>query len=347
VKTSAQKVSPLRILGTIIALGLLVYLLSQQGWREILAALHQLPTWRLLGAAGLMLISRICVANRWHVLLRAADLKIARRETLRITFAGLFASNFLPTTIGGDVVRLAGAVQLRYDAAICAASLIADRLVGMAGMIMAAPFGLPSLFSSLPGAASLAPGGAQAAASIGWVSLLSPGGETGYKQTTQNPKQVITGLWQRGKYAVQKAFGATQLWFKHPSSLGISLLFTWMNMLCLFGVLKLILDGLELADQGVVIPFWQVAGLYSLVYFVTLIPISINGYGVQELSMTLVFANLAGASVNSSLTTALLFRTLMMLASLPGAFFIPGILAAREHTNLEDVDLHEDIERGK
>ena len=161
------------------------------------------------------------------------------------------------------------------------------------------------------------------------------------KSAARSPKQIIADLWQRGKRAAQKALGATQLWFKHPASLGVSLLFTWLNMLCLFGVLKLILDGLELAAGGVETPFWQIAGLYSLVYFVTLIPISINGYGVQELSMTLVFANLAGASVGSSLTTALLFRTLMMLASLPGAFFIPGILAAREDSGLEDIDLHD------
>ncbi len=73
--------------------------------------------------------------------------KISFRQSLRITFAGLFASNFLPTTIGGDVVRLAGAIQYELDAATSTASLVVDRLVGMAGMAMMVPFSLPSLMS--------------------------------------------------------------------------------------------------------------------------------------------------------------------------------------------------------
>jgi hypothetical protein len=48
---------------------------------------------------------------------------------------------------------------------------------------------------------------------------------------------------------------------------------------------------------------------------------------LQEISMTLVFSQLGGASLASSLTAALLFRTTMMVASLPGAIFVPGLLA--------------------
>jgi len=66
-------------------------------------------------------------------------LQISLAETLRLTFAGLFANNFLPSTVGGDVVRLAGAMQARYDSAISAASLVIDRLVGMAGMTLFLP----------------------------------------------------------------------------------------------------------------------------------------------------------------------------------------------------------------
>lgn len=64
-----------------------------------------------------------------------------------LMFTGNFSSNFLPTTIGGDVVRLGGAMQMGYDRAICLASLVVDRLIGMAGMALALPLGLIPLFS--------------------------------------------------------------------------------------------------------------------------------------------------------------------------------------------------------
>jgi len=46
----------------------------------------------------------------------------------------------LPTTIGGDVLRLAGAVRLGLSTSLAAASLVVDRLVGMTGMVLMVPF---------------------------------------------------------------------------------------------------------------------------------------------------------------------------------------------------------------
>jgi uncharacterized membrane protein YbhN (UPF0104 family) len=72
---------------------------------------------------------------------------------------------------------------------------------------------------------------------------------------------------------------------------------------------------------------------------VTLIPISINGYGLQEFSMTLIFSNLGRASISEGLAAALLFRTLMVLVSLPGALFLPDILAAKRNPSEQEAQL--------
>ena len=71
-------------------------------------------------------------------------------------------------------------------------------------------------------------------------------------------------------------------------------------------------------------------GMWSASYFVTLLPISINGMGVQELALTYFFVTLVGVSASSGLTMALLMRILQMLASLPGALFLPGIVAGKK-----------------
>ena len=116
--------------------------MTKEGWGDILIAFQQAALWRLGLIILLTLISRLAVAGRWHTLLRGADIQTTYLQTVRITFAGLFASNFLPTTIGGDVVRLGGAIRMGYDRALVLASLVVDRLVGMAGMAMAAPLAL-------------------------------------------------------------------------------------------------------------------------------------------------------------------------------------------------------------
>ena len=268
-----------RVAGTIATLGLLIYLLSQQGWQEILA-------------------------GRWHVLLKSAGLPITFFKSLRITFAGLFATNFLPTTIGGDVVRLAGSVQLRYDAAVCAASLVVDRLIGMAGMAMFLPFSLPGFIQTR-----------QFGEQIPLAAMTF----------TLNGGRLWDSLREKSKNAIERVFAATKMWIKHPRSLFLSMAWSWVHMLCLFVTLRSLLAGL-----GEPIPLLLIGGLYTLVYFFTLIPVSINGYGLQEVSMTIVLTKLGGATMSSSLTVALIFRTLMMVASLPGSLFVPGMLSIKK-----------------
>jgi glycosyltransferase 2 family protein len=299
----------LRAAGTLLALLLLVFLLSQQGWDEILAAVRSIPLWRLLLALGLMMGSRFAVSARWHVLLRSADMPVSFGQSVRITFAGLFASNFLPTTIGGDVVRLGGAVQLKFDAAVSAASLIADRLVGMAGMAMVIPFGLPRFLQQIGAASSLLQSGLFLHA--GFTSL--PG------------SRWFNKAWVKGQRILQKILAALSLWLKRPRALLAAMLFSWIHMICLFLVITQLFAGM---NQH--ISFWLTGGLYAIVYFITLLPISINGYGLQEVSMTFIFTNLAGAAMGTGLAAALLFRTLMMIASLPGAAFVPAMLSSRQ-----------------
>lgn len=94
-------------------------------------------------------------------------------------------------------------------------------------------------------------------------------------------------------------------------------------MICLFGSIYLFLDNL-----GSHISFWMIAGLWSLTYFITQIPISINGYGLQELSFTFLFSHVAGVSPAVSLTVSVLIRAYLIIASLPGALFLPSALAA-------------------
>jgi uncharacterized protein (TIRG00374 family) len=135
----------IRWAGTLLSIGILVYLFRQIGAEETWAAVRKISLWRAAAVLALVFVSRLATWGRWHTLLQVQALQVRWQDSLRLTFAGLFASNVLPTTIGGDVVRLAGAVRLGIDAALAAASLVADRLVGMTGMALALPFALPAV----------------------------------------------------------------------------------------------------------------------------------------------------------------------------------------------------------
>lgn len=280
----------LRIVGSLLAIGALLMLIHQEGWDDVGAAIGQIPFHVFIIAGAFMIVSRLFVVARWYVLLRAADIRISFWRVLLLTFTGLFSNNVLPTTIGGDLVRLAAIMSMGYDRAHCLASLAADRLVGMAGMTLSLPFGLVPLINlSISGAL-------QSFSLVGW--------------------------WKRGWNFLHRAFKAMTIYLKKPFPLFLALSCSVGNMLGIFAAIYYLIQGL---NQDV--SFWLVAGLYSLTYFITLIPISINGYGVQELSMSYMFFAIGGISMPASLTLAVLVRAAFIFTSLPGAITLPSVMS--------------------
>ena len=297
-----------RVLGSVASLFLLLYLLSQQGWGEILAAIRRIPTANLVLVLCLLFVSRMAISARWYTLLRIADPSIPFREALRLTLAGLFAANFLPTTVGGDIVRAAGVARISVNPVASTASIVVDRLVGMFGMFMILPVGLIDLGSWLQGT----PGGAVSfpPAALGLAGLQVP---ARWRVRIAKLREVL------GRFVV-----SFQLWLRRPTVLLAALGFTWVHMFCLFGEIWALLKGM-----GEVQSLTTIGGLWSLSYFVTLIPVSINGLGLRELSVTYIFSELAGIPIETALTLALILRTLDLLVSLPGAILIPTLPSNR------------------
>ncbi len=288
----------LRAAGSILALALLVILVEEEGDGELFSALRRVSIWYFLAGLASLFISRLFAVMRWHILLRSAGVHLSFYRSTMLTLTGNFSSNFLPTTIGGDVARLAGAMQMGYDRAVCLASLVADRLIGMAGMALALPLGLAPVFSAGGGIAhSLAP----------------------------------AVFFQKVIHFSKRTLGSFSIWLKKPLALAGSLFCTLGNQAFIYLAISLLLLGIDHP-----VPYWLVAGLYTLTYFVTLIPISINGLGVQELSMAFLLSHFGGLTPSESATIALLTRLLFLLASLPGAFFLPSILAAMNETKAQE-----------
>ncbi|HNW95686.1 MAG TPA: lysylphosphatidylglycerol synthase transmembrane domain-containing protein [Anaerolineaceae bacterium] len=290
----------IRWAGTLLSIGILIYLFRQIGAEETWAAVQKISGRRIAEVLVLVFVSRLATWGRWHTLLQVQALRVRWQDSLRLTFAGLFASNVLPTTIGGDVVRLAGAVRLGIDAALAAASLVADRLVGMTGMALALPFAIPALSSYLKAQAS-----------------------SGAAQTT-GAAALFPAFFRKIQQAIKKVFSNFRFWLKHPLILAQALGFTFIHMLATFLIVQILVQGM-----GESISFTKTAGLWSLTYFISLIPVSINGLGLQELTITNLFSALGGLQPSTSISLAVILRVVWMIGSLPGAFFIGGILGGK------------------
>jgi uncharacterized membrane protein YbhN (UPF0104 family) len=301
----------LRTFGSLLSVGLLVYLIARQGWREILESFTRIPSYVLVIAIGLMVVSRLAVSLRWYSLVHSVNADFSYLESLRLTLSGFFAANFLPTTIGGDVVRAAGVLRQSEHRMDAVTSIAADRLIGLLGMAMLVPFGLVETWDWFRGRA----GGVARQGILASISGL------GFLRSE---------FVQRFIDRLKRAFYSLAAWLRRPRALLIALGFTWVHQIALFTNVWLFLRGMN--DP---LSWWLIASLWSLSYFITLMPFSIGGLGIRELSITFIYQEIGGISVESALTLAVILRGLDILASIPGAFFLPTILATLRNEETE------------
>jgi hypothetical protein len=74
-------------------------------------------------------------------------------------------------------------------------------------------------------------------------------------------------------------------------------------------------------------------GITAMTYLITLLPISINGYGLRELAITFFYMRL-GASAEQATIFALLSRFLLMAATIPGVLWLGNLrLNIRKSSN--------------
>ena len=95
-----------------------------------------LPTWNartatLLGAALAVTLGGIVLSTlRWQQVLRTLGLRAGTRTLLSHYLAGLFVGNFLPSTIGGDVLRVTRLAAANGESPGTFASVVLERLTG-------------------------------------------------------------------------------------------------------------------------------------------------------------------------------------------------------------------------
>ncbi len=122
-------------------------------WRVDRAAffrsLEMLPLSLLLGCAGLYLLGYVISTIRWQRLLRAEGIQLSLWRLGLVYFEAAFFNLFLPTVIGGDIVRgyLIYKMTRGHDAAI--ASILVDRLSGFAALMLLAVTALALAYGML------------------------------------------------------------------------------------------------------------------------------------------------------------------------------------------------------
>jgi uncharacterized membrane protein YbhN (UPF0104 family) len=294
-KSIAQVV---RIAGSLISTALFVWLISSQKWDVVLNKAAGIAPWAIVLTLLVTLLYFGFNTLRWCILLWAQNVKISLWQAYRISWAGNFASNFLPSTIGGDGFRMLAVHPYTGRKTISIGSVALDRIVNMAAMFCLVPVPLIIFGTTLRDLLG------HTTSAVPLTALALP-----------------PGLQKLFEKYFPKILAAFRAWASKPWAFVFAFLAAWpSNLLPMFTTYLL-------AHQlGMAVSFWQVLGVQTVTYFITVLPISVNGIGLREVAYTTLYSAL-GASVEQASTLALVTRLLTVLATVPGAIWLSSTVS--------------------
>lgn len=303
-----------RHLGTmlklVISLGLIAFVLSRVHLPTLTARLLAANLW-LVGLAMLLFWLAMAINTvKWRVLLRSQAIDVPFRALLNYTFVGFFFNNVLPANIGGDVMRGYGLARYTERTAASAASVVLDRLIGLAAyMSVAAVAALITVYvtgrTELRLLAWVAVAGVLALVMLAGILLsrrLRRLIDRLFANTLLSP---LARMWS----SLSLAFEAYRFQYRALAlAFGIGLL----------GILTTTTVNYVLSlSLGGDIPFLHVLLFTPLIALVLIIPVSIGGLGLNQVAYP-YFYGLVGVSTELALGLSLLIQAVQILCSLPG-----------------------------
>jgi uncharacterized protein (TIRG00374 family) len=300
------------VLKVAVSVGLIAYLLSRVGIEDLVEVMRSASAnYVYLLVALLLYFGAIAVgAVKWQILLNAQGISVPLGSLLSFTFVGLFFGNFLPTNVGGDLVRgydLARHTQLPAETAI---SVLVDRMMGLIAFVfVAVVMALLVVYSE--GQVAL-----WEVAAIAALVLLALCGVFAIMLSDRLRAQMrrLFGISFLSRLVPLYDRLSTALSAYRRSYAALAVCFCISILVLTIGSVVNYLISLSLGGG---ISLLHIFLFTPLITFVLLIPISLGGIGLNQ-SAYVFFFNLVGVPEQRSLAISLIMQAIIIISSLPG-----------------------------
>jgi uncharacterized membrane protein YbhN (UPF0104 family) len=287
-----------------ITVAIFAYLLRDLDWRAAAAALSRFPATALLAFLLLIAADRLLMLARWIILMRMTT-RVRSGELARIFFVSSFVGSFLPAGVGGDAARAISVARQTREADAAVASVIIDRLLGLLAVAIAGCLGVllisypvPRLLQQVTLVSSLIMIGVSAAGLF--ADLV----------TTRLPA-VLRQSW--AGLALVRVGDALAAYRSRTD-----ILWSVAALSLLVQVVRVLLAWVIGRGLGIALPFAYYWVFMPLNILVTLLPLSVGGFGVPQGAMVWSLGPL-GISATEAFLLSLLFTIAGTIGNLPGA----------------------------
>jgi uncharacterized membrane protein YbhN (UPF0104 family) len=279
----------------LVSVALLSWLAWRSNWGQLAEVFRQLRFELWLAGVGLYALTQIVSAWRWRMLAAPLGFQGSLGRFSAYYYIGMYFNLFLPTSVGGDVVRawyINGGSGRRLPAFL---SVVVDRLSGL--LVLLALACAAALLSpiALPPQVSGSVWATAGCAALGVLSLP------------------ILARWTHRFDRLRRLVDGLRIYLRQPllllATTGLSLIVQAANVVLVWLIGRAI---------GAPVPagyYWLVVPMVTLL---TMLPVSLNGMGIREGGMIL-FLDPLGVSHATAVSLAVLWFTVFTTTSLIGA----------------------------
>jgi len=262
-------------------------------------------------ALAIYAVNMIASTWRWHLLLSAQEVNLRRRWLLGSFLVASFFNNFLPSNIGGDVIRISDTARAARSRTLAATVVLMDRVLGLMALIFVAAVGASAAGAVHPAALPIWPiwlwAGLLAGAAASAPAVLAP---VGFSRLLQ-PLAVFHPEWVGSR--IDTLIEILTRFRARPGTLArcfATAVFVQGTMvLYYFAVTYALHLNVALSDIAVIVP---------ISFVVQMLPVSFGGFGVREATFSIYFSRI-GQPIESAIAMSLIGQALIILFSLTGA----------------------------
>lgn len=298
----------------VVTLILLALVLRRVGVSELLDTLRQADL-RFLALSVLVspMLIGVSVA-KWQVFLRAEGHDVPFFYLFKLYIVGYFFNHFLPSNVGGDVIRMYELGSHIEDNAQGAASVFMERFTGLLVLALLAVFSFLTNLTLFDDTALTVAMLIMVAGVLGILWLVLDQRLLNFVERIvrfEFARKVLTRF--------RKFYNALQSYKSQPRvlvlSFVLSLAFYVLAILNVFFSSLTFHQPVSLLDITIIVP---------IIMMVAMVPLTFNGYGIQEWAYVLLYPRL-GLPASVGLSAIVLIRAKNLLWAIVGGLLYPSI----------------------
>jgi len=301
-----------------LSIGLLMYVFSKIDLAQTAEALKLADPFYIIIAAIAFLTVNGILLFRWFIFIRALDLSATTKNVILHYFYGLFGNLFLPTAIGGDLLKAFGLCKSSTQKPRVVASILLDRLSGFASIAIIATLAFVLGYSYINDNTLLFPIILMGVGAVTIAAIL-------FNETVYSFFCRVFDRWPRFKNSLMTMhYDIALLKESHKSKEGgkailVSCLSQTMYILSYYFVAKALHQDITLIYFFIFIPIISVMATFP----------SIGGLGVREVGAVYLFGKIGIESGIAVSLTLINFLFVIVVGLIGGVLYVYTLSTGR------------------